>query len=422
MKSSCAIAIVVAALLCAAFWTPPAHAQNLQMTWVDRSGKTIETVGPGGRYRGPDVAPDGKRFVVHRHDEMDQSRNGGGDIWLFESGSGPGKRLAGDGSGKVENVMPIWSPDGTRVVFGSTRNGKGGLYIKRADGTGGEELLIESETTKVPMSWSPDGRYIVYWVPGNIQWVLPLTGDRKPFQLSEGATTHAQISPDGKWVAYNVFSGRAEVYVKPFPTGSGQVQVSKEGGIFARWRGDGKELYFLNAISSGKMMAADISVNGSTIQAGAPHELFDSGYVNLNHSTNYHVFAVTRDGQRFLIPRLDATPGPDDPNARTLTLYDRQGKQVGTVGERGFYRNVQLSPDQTRVTLLRGDPLNGTNDVCVFDLATGKGTQITSNKREDGTRTPVWSADGKYIAYVGARSGAEAIYRKASNGEGSGEL
>ena len=158
------------------------------------------------------------------------------------------------------------------------------------------------------------------------------------------------------------------------------------------------------------------------MEAGAPHALFDSGYVNLNHSTNYHVFAVTRDGQRFLIPRLDATPGPDDPNARTLTLFDRQGKPVGTVGDRGYYANVALSPDQTRVALLRNNPLKGTTDVWAIDVATGKGTQITSNKREDGTRTPVWSPDGKQIAYVGSRNGVDAIYKKASSGEGSEEL
>src|SRR6476620_12789778 len=85
--------------------------------------------------------------------------------------------------------------------------------IPSEDGTGSEELLIESETSKVPMSWSPDGKYIVYWVPGNIQWILPLTGDRKPFQLSDGATSHAQISPDGKWVSYNTFLGRPEIYI-----------------------------------------------------------------------------------------------------------------------------------------------------------------------------------------------------------------
>ena len=417
--------VVVAAVLCAAFlWSaPPAHAQNLQMTWVDRSGKVIETVGPSGAYRGPDVAPDGKRFAVHRHDETDPGRNGGGDVWLFDSGPGPGTRLTGDGSGKVENAMPIWSPDGTRIVFGSVRNGKGGLYMKRADGTGPEELLIESETSKMPMSWSPDGQYIVYWVPGNIQWILPLTGDRKPLQLSAAPTSHAQISPDGKWIAYMNMSARADIYIKPFPAGSGQeVQVSKDGGVFARWRGDGKELYFLSLMSQGQMMAADITVTGSTIQAGAPRALFNSAYVNLSHTGNYHVFGVSSDGQRFLIPRLDATPGPDDPNARLLTVVDREGKTVGNVGPRGFYNNIAFSSDRTRVATLRNDATKGTTDVWVFDVATGTGTPITSSKREEPPRTPVWSPDGKQIAYIVSRSGTEAIYKKPSNGEGSEEL
>jgi len=425
MKTSSVSAIVIAALvLCATLLlaAPAVHGQSLQLTWVDRSGKTIETVGPSGAYRGPDLSPDGKRFAIHRHDEEDMSRNGGGDVWLFESGTGPGTRLTGDGSSMVENIMPIWSPDGTQIVFGSLRNGKGGLYMKRADGKGAEELLIESETTKVPMSWSPDGRYIVYWVSGNTQWILPLTGDRKPFQLSEGSTSHAQISPDGKWVAYNKNGGRTEIYVKPFPTGSKEVQISKDGGVFARWRGDGKELFFLSQGSSGQLMAADITMDGDAIQAGAPHALFTSGYVNLFHPSNYHVFAVSGDGQRFLIPRLDATPSPSDPNARTLTLVDRQGKTVGTVGERGYYSQVALSPDRTRVTLVKTDSMKGATDVWVFDLETGKGTAITSTKREEPARTPVWSPDGKQIAYVISRNGNEGIYRKPSNGEGSEEL
>jgi Tol biopolymer transport system component len=424
MKSFPASAIVVAiALFFALLWTvPAAHGQTLQMTWVDRSGKTIGIVGPSGAYRGPDLAPDGKRFAVHRHDEGAPGRPGAGDVWLFESGTEPGKRLTGNGSTMVENAMPIWSPDGTRIAFGSVRNGKGGLYLKRADGSGREELLIESETSKMPMSWSPNGQYIVYWVPGNVQWILPLTGDRKPFQLSDRPTSHAQISPDGKWIAYMSFeTGRSEIYVKPFPTGSGQVQVSKDSAVFPRWRGDGKELFFLTTASQGRMMAADITVNGSKIQAGAPHELFDSAYTNLGHvGGNYHVFAVSRDGQRFLIPRIDTAA--DDPNARTLTVLDRAGKTVGTVEQRGFYNQINLSHDRTRVALLRNDPVKGTIDVWVFDLATGKGTQITSSKREEPPRTAVWSPDGEMLAYVVSRSGTEAIYRKPSNGEGAEEL
>jgi len=401
---------------------PPAQAQNLQMTWVDRSGNALGIVGPSGPYRGPDLAPDGKRFVVHRHDDMDASRNGGGDVWLFESGTGPGTRLAGDGSGKIENVMPIWSPDGSRIAFGSLRNGKGGLYVKRADGTGAEKLLIESETTKIPMSWSPDGRYIVYWEPTNTEWMLPLTGNPKPFQLSNAATSHAQISPDGRWIAYTNEAARAEIYIKPFPIGSGEVRVSKDGGAFPRWRADGKELYFLSAVFNGQMMAADITVNGSAIQAGTPHALFDPNYADSNHPSDYHRYAVSRDGQRFLIPRRSSTIAPDDPAARTLTIFDRQGQHMRSVGERGYFNQIFWSPDQTHVSMTRTDPITGLTDLWIVDVASGQGVRITSVKRDEAVRTPVWSPDGKQIAYVFARNGNEAIYRKASTGGGAEEL
>ena len=396
------------------------QAQNMKLTWVDRSGKAIETVGTSAPYIGPDLSPDGKRIAVHRHEG--DGPDSGGDVWVLQSGPGAGTRYTGDGSNKVENSPPIWSPDGSRIVYGSTRDGKGGLYTKRADGTGPEELLIESEVSKVPMSWSPDGKYLVYWVPGPMQWILPLTGERKPFPFSEGQSSHAQISPDGKWVAYLSFeTGKGEIYVKPFPTGSGKVRVSKDGGVFARWKSDGSELYFLAQPSFAKMMAVDIRVNGSAIQAGEPHALFDSAYLNVNHpGGNYHTFAVSADGQRFLIPRPDIASSP---GARTLTLFDRNGKTTGTIGERAMYNQPNLSPDKSKVAVIRLDPQKGTQDVWVLDAATGNGIPLTASSREDpGTRSPVWSPDGKQVAYVASRNGTEGIYRRAANAATPEEL
>jgi serine/threonine protein kinase len=280
---------------------------DLQLTWVDRSGKEIGKVGMPGGYLGPDLSPDGKRIAVHRHEAQ------GGDIWVFDSDRGTMSRLTFDAI--QDNSSPAWSPDGSRIAFASLRNGKFGIYVKAADTTGNEELLIESEQPKAPMAWSPDAKSMVYWVAdprtSSDQWFLPLTGERKPVPIlqtpfSEG---HPQVSPDGKWIAYTSNeTGRQEIYVRPFPEGSGKWQVSTSGGTFPRWRHDGKEIYFLSATSSGKMMAADIHATSAAIQAGVPHALFDSAYLNFGHSVNYHTYAVSADGQRFLITRpMNAT-------------------------------------------------------------------------------------------------------------------
>lgn len=127
---------------------------GLQMVWVDRQGKPIETVGPEGNYRGLDLAPNGKRVAVHRHDGQ------GGDIWLSELPSGPTSRFTFDAS--QENSSPIWSPDGSHIVFGSLRGGKWGLYQNAANQAGTEEPLVESDVATLPVSWSPDGLSVVY--------------------------------------------------------------------------------------------------------------------------------------------------------------------------------------------------------------------------------------------------------------------
>jgi len=157
------------------------------------------------RYQSPAISPDGKRIAVHRHDGT------GGDVWIVEEASGKMSRLTFDAS--QDNSQPIWSADGSRIVFGSRRNGKWGMYQKLSNGTGGEELLFESDAVKMPMSWSGAINTILFYVSdpknANDVWALPLTGDRKPFPVLQTsfAESHPQISPDGKWLAYSRRSG-----------------------------------------------------------------------------------------------------------------------------------------------------------------------------------------------------------------------
>ena len=286
----------------------------LQMVWVDRQGKAVETVGPAQpqNYRGLDLAPDGKRIAAHRHDGQ------GGDIWITELSRGTTSRFTFDASQDASS--PIWSPDGRSIVFGANRGGKWGLYQKPSNGSGNEEKLIESDNQILPMSWAPDGRSLVYWAidPKTQQdlWLLPVSGKPSPFANTPFNESHGQISPDGKWLAYHsTESGTSEVYVRPFPAGPGKWQVSTGGGVFARWRGDGRELFYMSSASTGKLMAVDVKSTGTTLEAGTPKALFDTGYINLLHTGNYHTYAVSPDGQRFLIPRPPASSTVDSGSA-----------------------------------------------------------------------------------------------------------
>ena len=275
------------------------------LLWIDRSGTKVEQAGAVGPWAGVDLAPDGKRTAVHRHDAD------GGDVWIFESGKDtPSKFTFGAGQ---DNSMPVWSPDGSRIAFGSRRNGKWGLYLKLADNTKNEELLIESEIPAMPMSWSPDSKLLVYWTSdpktGGDVWAFPVTGEKKPMPIVQTAADerNPQVSPDGKWVAYSSNeTGRSEIYIKAFPDGPAKIQVSVNGGVFPRWRRDGKELYFLNLVSLGSMMASDIHTSGSSIQRDVPRVLFQSVFVSSIHmGGQYHAFAVAPTGQRFLIPQFE---------------------------------------------------------------------------------------------------------------------
>jgi dipeptidyl aminopeptidase/acylaminoacyl peptidase len=277
-------------------------AGKTQLVWFDRSGKQLGAPGPLGDYGFPALSPDEKRVAIDR----DDAQTGMYDIWLLDLARGIPSRFTFD---PANDVYPVWSPDGSRIVFSSNRDGAGNLYQKLSSGSVSEEALLKSSDRKFPSDWSLDGRFILYnQLSPNRQWdlwVLPLFGDRQPFPFLQ--TKFREIggvfSPDGKWIAYlSDESGSYQVYVQSFPPSGGQWQISSEGGSFPRFRRDGKELFYL--AENGKLMAVEVKANTSGLEFSAPKPLFET------HSTDR--FAVTADGQRFLIntPVEESTSAP----------------------------------------------------------------------------------------------------------------
>lgn len=272
-----------------------------QLIWFNRSGQNVGTFGApdDSNVLFPELSPDGKRAAITR------GSTGSLDIWIQE-----GTRASRFTFGPGNALNGVWSPDGARVVFASSRTGVFDLYQKRADGSGSAEVLLQSAgDTKLPTSWSRDGRFILYWSSRNNGdlMVLPISdtqkpGDRKPFPFVSTPFREQQgsFSPDGKWVAYqSIESGRFEIYVRPFPGPGGQWQVSTGGGTSPRWRADGKELYYL--APDDELMAVPVmtqsTAQAATITPGTPAALFRAHMVEGSQKPQYD---VARDG-RFLI-------------------------------------------------------------------------------------------------------------------------
>jgi serine/threonine protein kinase/Tol biopolymer transport system component len=270
-----------------------------RFSWFDRSGNALGTLGSEqAGLSNPKLSPDGRRVAVERTLQNET------DLWLFDSTHQTRFTRAASGS---MTRLPVWSSDGGRIAFESVGPNSVKLSVKPSTGGGDEEMLVLSPEVKIPCDWSPDGRFLMYYVPdpktGTDLWVVPLEGTRMPFAFlkTEANELWGQFSPDGRWLAYQSNeTGRYEIYVRPFPGPGGQFPISTAGGVYPRWSRDGRELYYI--APDAKMMAAPIRATATMFEAGLPTTLFQTRKVGggSNVIGRGHQYDVARDG-RFLI-------------------------------------------------------------------------------------------------------------------------
>jgi len=283
--------------------------KDFQLTWFDRHGAKIGALGEVGRYSGVALSADDSRVATAREvvgSNIDQ------DLWILDTSRSTSTRVT---FGPILENVPVWSGDGRELIF--TVGGENGTLFEQT--VNGEPtprpLLSAGLEHKIPTSASGDGRFLLYTAENMDRsrrdvWVLPLSGESKPFPLvhRDFDQEQAQFSPDGRWVAYaSNESGRHEVVVRRFvepPDASSAdpdvAVVSTHGGTAPRWRADGKELYFI--APDGAVMAADVR-GGAELSVGVPRTLF-------RIAGSHGDWDVASDGTRFLIaipPGADAS-------------------------------------------------------------------------------------------------------------------
>jgi Tol biopolymer transport system component/predicted Ser/Thr protein kinase len=282
-----------------------------QLTWFDDQGKLLGVLGEKRAYSNPALSPDGKSVAV----TVFGRDNGNSNIWVVDVSRGSSTKITFNAG---RDDFPLWSPDGKTIVFSSNRRGQMDLYLKNADGSGEERLLLNSDQDKRPTSWSRDGRFLLYMSsdPKTVVdlWVLPnptAGGEPKPipYLQTEFQEGYGTFSPDGRWIAYrSLESGSPQVYVRPFypdriseSAAGGRWMISRDGAYNhpPRWRADGKAIMFLTPTL--QVMAVNVDA-AKSFQFEAPRRLFNMPLLG--------PMEVTADGKQFLMPLPEGTSAP----------------------------------------------------------------------------------------------------------------
>jgi eukaryotic-like serine/threonine-protein kinase len=274
-------------------------ADPLALRWYDRSGAATSSGWSSQNFGSIRISPDGHRVAV----DVADPRIGTSDIWIYDASRGAPVRLTTD---LTNESGPVWSPDGRQVLFRSERRGAPNLYANTI-GSGTDRLIVSDPSPLTPEDWAPDGRSVVYVrntrQTGTDIWRVSLdpVQQPRPFAVTRFQEWSAKFSPDGRWLAFvSTDTGSAEVYVAPVEESGNRTRVSTGGGTTPRWRGDGRELYYMSA-DGRTMMSASITT-GAGFQASLPARLFSIGEVAAaRNRARDAVYDVTPDGRRFLV-------------------------------------------------------------------------------------------------------------------------
>jgi len=270
-----------------------------RLAWTDRSGQILSTVGERAD-TGAAVSRDGSRIVVSR---TDRQHAGSTDLWIRDGGSGVWSRFTFD---PAPEGGAVFSPDGSRVAYTTRRGGESEIWLKATDGLATPQRLstIQTNSGMSAQDWSSDGRFILVGLySAATSWDIariPVGGGPPEMLLnSANGERGGKLSPDMHWIAYDsTESGRREIWIQPMPPNGSRWQVSNGGGTSPRWRGDGRELFYIAA--DGKLMAVPVTP-GDAPKFGTAVALFQT-----QQTEGGGAYTPSADGQRFLI---NAPPG-----------------------------------------------------------------------------------------------------------------
>jgi hypothetical protein len=313
----------------------PSIGSAMPIQWMDKGGK-LEPLRPlAGNYGNLQFSPDGQKLAMDSREGRER------DVWVYEWGRDTMSRLTFDPG---EDFAPIWTPDGQRIAFASTRADRAtwNLYWQRADGTGAPERLTASTNRQVAGSWHPGGKFLAFeeFSPAKQSvMILQLEGDEttgwKPGKISAfldspSSECCATFSPDGRWLAYaSNETGRFKVYVRPFPGPGGKWQISPDVGLDTAWSRSSRELFYFMPLST--LMVARYAVEGASFRAEKPRP-WSPGRVPQRGFDR--TIALHPDGQRFAVLKAaDETEEKRDKVVFIQNFFDEL-RRVAPVGKR----------------------------------------------------------------------------------------